>query len=147
MKKGFFDFENDDGYDFLKKLRINNEEINAFFYLHGICHEFALGLCETFNYNIVLWINYDEDINSNVLIHAFNTFKYKGKQYYIDIRGITDNIDDITDGFDYFEEVNNLSGCNMKEAISILKELGLKTDINSYFYEVINTYKTYYEFK
>ena len=98
MKKGFFDFENDDGYDFLKKLKINNEEINAFFYLHGICHEFALGLCETFNYNIVLWINYDEDINSNVLIHAFNTFKYKGNQYYIDIRGITDNIDDITDG-------------------------------------------------
>lgn len=144
MKKGFFNFENEEGYDFLNTLNVNNKEIDALYYLYGFCHEFALALNEILGYEIVLWINYDEEINSNVLIHAFNTFEYEGKKYYADVRGITDSLDDITNGFDYYEELVEIFGHNNKEAKDILHKLRLNTGINDEIYEIINTYKTYY---
>lgn len=144
MKKGFFNFENEEGYDFLNTLNVNNKEIDALYYLYGFCHEFALALNEIMSYKIVLWINYDEEINSNVLIHAFNTFEYEGKKYYADVRGITDSLDDITNGFDYYKELVEIFGHNNKEAKDILHKLRLNTDINDEIYEIINTYKTYY---
>lgn len=144
MKKGFFNFENEEGYDFLNTLNVNNKEIDALYYLHGLCHEFALALNEILGYEIVLWINYDEEINSNALVHAFNTFEYEGKKYYADVRGITDSLDDITNGFDYYEELVEIFGHNNKEAKDILHKLGLNTDINDEVYEIIKAYKTHY---
>lgn len=144
MKKGFFEIENEEGYDFLENLRSNNKEINALYYLHGICHEFSLALNEIFGYDIVLWVNYDEEIEGNILIHSFNIFGHEGKTYYADVRGITDNIENITEGFDYLEEIESPFGYNNEVAKSILKEIGLSTEIDRDIYEVINSYKSYY---
>lgn len=145
MKNGFFTISSEDDYDFLETLNVNNKIINAFYYLHGICHEFALALNEIFGYDIVLWINFDEDIHSNALVHAFNTFTYNGKQYYVDVRGITDDLNDIIDEFDYYEDLIDVIGHNKKDSQNILKELGLNTEINDDIYKTINAYKTYYQ--
>lgn len=148
MKKGFFNLEDEDeGYDFLETLNINNKEIDALYYLHGICHEFSLALNKIFGYDIVLWTNYDEDVKSYVLVHAFNMFQYKGKQYYADIRGITDNLEDIINEFDYSEEILDPCGCNSKEAKRIFKKLGSDTNISNDTYEIINAYKSYYQLR
>ena len=145
MKKGFFNLENEDAYDFFETLSVHNKEIDALYYLHGLCHQFALALNEIFEYNIVLWINYDEDIESDALVHAFNMFEYEGKQYYADVRGVTDNLKDIIGEFDYSEEIVAPFGYNNKKAKVILKNLGLSTDVSYHIYEVINNYKSYYQ--
>ena len=145
MKKGFFTITNEEGYDFLETLLVNNKKMDALYYLHGACHQFALALNQTLGYEIVLWINYDEDIECNKLIHAFNTFKYRGNRYYVDVRGVTDNLKDITDEFDYFEEMNDPISYNNKKAKNILKELKLSTNVSSDVYRLINVYKANYQ--
>ncbi|MDF2880234.1 MAG: hypothetical protein K0R54_791 [Clostridiaceae bacterium] len=145
MRKGFFNLKNNEGYNFLETLNVNNEIIDAFYMLHGICHEFALAINEVYGYNIVFWVNYDEEIETNVLIHAFNVFKYKDKQYFVDIRGVTDNLEDIINEFDYFEEISEPVEYNNKNAKKVLKKLGLNIDVNKDIYEVIKYYKSYYQ--
>ena len=65
-------------------------------YLHGHCDEWVLE-----NYQEgdipVIWNEYNEDMGKVVLIHCY--IIRNGK--YLDIRGETDDIEDIEDGFDY----------------------------------------------
>ncbi|MGU8835472.1 hypothetical protein ACV3UL_14415 [Clostridium perfringens] len=145
MKKGFFTIDNEEGYDFLENLLVGNKEMDALYYLHGLCHEFALALNETLGYEIVLWVNYDEDISCNKLVHAFNTFEHKGTHYYVDVRGITDNIKDIIDEFDYFDNFVSPVSHNLKRAKNILKELNLNISVSNDVYKLINVYKTNYQ--
>lgn len=69
--------------------------------LHGICHYLALALAEKYNYKIILWLDYDLEIEKDVLIHAFNITN-EGK--FIDYNGITNNIENIIGEFDYNEK-------------------------------------------
>ena len=68
-------------------------------YLHGACDEWVLA-----NYKEgdipVIWSDYDEEMGKVVLIHCF--LIRDGK--YLDVRGETESIEDIEDGFDYWSE-------------------------------------------
>ncbi len=78
------------------------EEINdpespyedASIFLHGSCNLFAFTLQRKYGYN---GINLQLPKNSNA--HYFCKSKYNGKTFYIDVRGITTNLNEIISEF------------------------------------------------
>ena len=99
-------------------------EDKAFYYLHGLYENFALALNEKYGYDIEFMMSYDEEIEHDVLDHAFCKTNIDGKDYFIDIRGITDNIDDILDGFDYFDVLENtFMIMDREQALNFLEDL------------------------
>lgn len=74
-------------------------------YLHGKCDEWVLKNFKEGDV-IIVWNEYDYEREAHVLIHCF--IKRDGS--YVDVRGITDNIEEIKDGFDYSED-NDLYEC------------------------------------
>lgn len=145
MKKGFFNFEGEEGYDFLESIVANNKTICAFDFLHGKCEKFALALNEIFGYKIILWTNYDYDLKTNVLIHAFNVFEHNGKTYYADIRGVTDDLNEITNGYDYSQELIEPCCYDNEGAKQILIKLGISTQKDDDAFKIINYYESYYK--
>lgn len=142
MNKVFFKIKNQS--DFLSTLQLANRTIDANNYLHNLSYEFALALSEVFDYYIVLWIVYDCEKKENILVHAFNVFYYKDREYYVDVRGVTDNINDILNGFNSYRKIDNPIIYNSKQAKGILKKLNLDTDISDMIYKVIEYYKSNY---
>lgn len=96
---------------------------------HGRCEHFALTLAERYGYKVMIWMDGDGEGNS-FFTHAFNTTEIDGRTVYIDIRGVTDNWDDITDGFDYWEhlEPDCVGALTLKEAEAAMDELGIVHD-------------------
>ena len=66
------------------------------YYLHGNCDTWVLE-----NYQAgdipVIWNEFDEDIGKVCIIHCY----ILRNGYYVDVRGKTDNIEDVIEGFDY----------------------------------------------
>lgn len=141
MIKGFYNSE--ENYDFLYNVPVNNININAHKYLHGNCHEFSISLNKKFGYPIVLWIEFNDEIEEDILVHAFNVINHNSKTYFVDIRGITDDINILTNEFDYCEDVviNELS---LMDSINILKEIGVQIGDLSECEYIIEHYKDYY---
>lgn len=138
MKKGFFgEYE-----DLLGRLNINNNCLDVTQYLYGRCDEFALALNKMFGYAIILWLDYIE--KKEVLVHAFNVLEKEGKRYYVDVRGITDNIEDITSSFDYYEDPE-FKEYSLDESQKILSNI-LNTDIliSDEIFDIINIYADNY---
>lgn len=113
-------------------------------YLHGDCHTLALTLSELLNYKIILLIEYDDDIKTNALVHAFNVTNVSSQTYYIDARGVTKNIDDILNSFDMWDEPD-IYHWNYGEAYQILQSMGINYNnsefLNKYLLKNINKYK------
>lgn len=70
--------------------------------LHGYCDNFAVLLHNEFGYDINLVRNKDSG-----LIHAYCTTEKDGETLYIDIRGITDSIDEFFGEFEDFFDYND----------------------------------------
>lgn len=138
MNKGFFNEKE----DLLEKLNIDNSHIDVMQYLHGKCDEFALALNKALGYKIVIWTDYIDD--EPVLVHAFNSIECEDKLYYIDVRGITDNLDDITSSFDYCEdpELKHLSYNEAKEILSGILDMDI--EISAEIHKIIHTYAANY---
>lgn len=141
MIKGFYNDSED--YDFLNNLTIKNTKINAFKYLHGDCHEFSIALNKLFGYPIVLWTEFDENIEENVLIHAFNIIKQDSNIYFVDIRDITDDINILTNGFDYCDDII-ITELSLLDSLHTLKEMNIPINNLSDCLNIINSYKNYY---
>jgi hypothetical protein len=93
----------------------DNEKIN---YLHGYCDEWVLE-----NYQEgdipVIWNEFNEEIGKVTLIHCY--IIRNGK--YLDIRGKTDNIEDVKEGFDYWRD-NDFYHCkDLKEYKRMIRKI------------------------
>lgn len=131
-------------YDFLEDISINNKSYNLLKYLHGYCDNFAVYMAKRFGYNICLWTQYDYDIEKIALVHAFNSCVVNEKTYYIDIRGVTSNIENIYSDFEDFCDEDNIcmqSFSNIEEAKKSLESILLlpKYKINSEQYVEMQT--------
>lgn len=139
--KGFYN--KDEDYDFLSTLIINNKQFNALKYLHGNCHEFSIALYKEFGYPIVLWTEYDEHIDEMILIHAFNIIQQDNNIYYADIRGITNDLNTLTSGFDYFDDIS-INIRNIDNTLDILHRLRIEIQDLNTPKTIIQKYKEYY---
>lgn len=112
IRKGFWDLI--PNYDFSEMIK-NDRKYNCNKFLHGFCDIFALklfDLCKNCKISIVK-TKYE-------LVHSFITFQVDGIKYYMDVRGITSNIDEFFEEFEdyfdyqgyfyYYDEFNNDDG-------------------------------------
>ena len=122
MRTGYFLTGNDDVLKVKNKKYAELEETvddasshyeYASIFLHGSCQLFAFELHNRYGYEGV-----NLQVPGNVDRHFFCTTIVNGKDVYIDVRGITDNLDDLIDEFiddDYeiveydFSDEQNLS--------------------------------------
>lgn len=141
MMKGFYN--NDENYDFLNNIIINNHCMNAHKYLHGNCHEFSIALNNKFGYPIILWIEFNDEIEGEILVHAFNIIKHDSKVYFVDVRGITDDINMLTNEFDFSEDVN-INELSLEDTLNILKRMNIPVDSLNECELIIDNYKNYY---
>ena len=141
MIKGFYNSE--ENYDFLYDVPVNNININAHKYLHGNCHEFSISLNKKFGYPIVLWIEFNDEIEEDILVHAFNIVRNDSRIYFVDIRGITDDINMLANEFNYSEDVN-INELSLKDALNILKRMNIPVDSLNECELIIDNYKNYY---
>ena len=139
--KGFYNEE--ENYDFLSTLTIKNKNLNALEYLHGNCQDFSIALYEEFGYPTVLWTEYDDSIENMVLIHAFNVIKQDNDIFYVDIRGITNDLNTLTSGFDYSEDIS-VDMKNISHTLNTLKKLGIKVGNINIPKKIIQSYKEHY---
>lgn len=116
---------NDNSIDF--EFMENYDGIDLYLYLHGICYVFALYLHNKYGYPIVCF--YD-DIG---LIHVFCKKQINGKDYYIDIRGITDDAEEFFDEFSDWMDYQNLD-----DSI-IIKEFNNSEDYLSFLKRFVST--------
>jgi len=80
---------NSEDYNFLEEITIKNFSLLDF--LHGYCNYFSLALHNTYGYEVMNLYNYDK-----TLIHSFCIYKNN----YIDIRGITSNLNEFLIDFE-----------------------------------------------
>lgn len=141
MIKGFYNSE--ENYDFLYNVSVNNININAHKYLHGNCHEFSISLNKKFGYPIVLWIEFNDEIEEDILVHAFNIVRDDSRIYFVDIRGITDDINMLTNEFNYSEDVNT-NELSLEDTLNVLNQMEIPVGNLSECKDIINNYKDYY---
>lgn len=115
--------DRDKEYDFgqLENVCVESDIFDLFKYLHGFCDDFALFFSCKYDIEICLLEGYDEETNQKYLIHAFNCFECNGAECYMDIRGITDDIERILLDFD--DEVDEIvfkTKLSYKECIKYL---------------------------
>ena len=68
------------------------------YFLHGNCHQWCINNFKSGD-EIIALVEYDEDIEKDALLHSF--IKRNGQ--FCDVRGCTNNFDNILDIFDYGE--------------------------------------------
>ena len=73
---------------------------NAFRFLHGFCDEFAAMLSDVYGYEIEAVRHFDEDGFGGKLIHAYCVSEIAGEKAYIDIRGITTDVEKFFEAFE-----------------------------------------------
>lgn len=144
MIKGFYNYNED--YDFLNNIMVDGNSTNIYKYLHGYCHEFSIALNKKFGYPIALWIEYDCEIEENVLVHAFNIVKDTSKTYFIDVRGVTDDIKTLIGEFDYYSDII-INEFSLEDALKILKQMYIPVNNPSECKAVIENYINNYIIK
>lgn len=118
-------YYNKDVGDFLGNVTVDGESFDPASFLHGNCHTFAIALAEKLKCRVGLWTEYDEDMECEVLVHAFAIETVNGITSYIDVRGRFYEFYDIVDGFDYIEEPTFVE-LSIKDAILKLKKLNIE---------------------
>ena len=69
-------------------------------FLHGWCNYFAFAWAMRFGEKVIVVRDYE----SKHLIHCYGTYKKEGKFYYVDIRGITNDENELLDEFEIVPE-------------------------------------------
>ena len=87
-------------YDFLKTILIEDEWFDLYQFLHGYCDEFAYYQAMKQGYSMVVWYQLNEITQCFELIHVFNQFERDGVTHYMDIRGVTTEINQILEDFE-----------------------------------------------
>jgi len=72
-------------------------------FMHGHCHYLALGMAEEYGSKIGLWLDYDEYLQKDVLVHAFSVI---GDSLYFDAEGCFIDLRERIDEFEYNNEPN-----------------------------------------
>ena len=98
IKTGFYnmkshklqDVNNPNYKDCVFKNGDDNVYEDADIFLHGACQLFALALHKKFGYDA-----YKLETPDNSFAHCFCKYNYKGINFFIDVRGITSNINDV----------------------------------------------------
>jgi hypothetical protein len=78
--------------DWEERAELNGDDA----YLHGNCEEWVLDHYQHGDIPVI-WNHFDESVGKVCLIHCF----IKRENKYVDVRGETDDIEDIEEGFDY----------------------------------------------
>ena len=97
--KGYYPqiFNNPNNSDCLMEEFEDSPE-SAYSFLHGYCSFFALALAKKFKYEIhVLWVK--EELTS-YFCHAYCSFVYHGDTFFVDIRGITNDFNEMLEEFE-----------------------------------------------
>ena len=116
-------------YGFLENIIIGENKYDLMKYLHGYCDRFAIGLASFFGYGIKMMFGYDYELDREFLIHSFGFILIRDKMYYIDVRGVTDSLDDIKTDFEDWDELSNVEFHNLDEAKDYLESfLGVSYD-------------------
>lgn len=133
------DFEKTNLDDFVDCI---NSYYDASVFLKGSCQLFALGLHEKYGYET---LNLRTELNPNA--HYFCKTNYMGKEVYIDVRGVTENLNDVVSPFVYGKQYQIIT-YNFEDEQVLSKEdkYGLefaKRIINaySYFYNINELFK------
>lgn len=74
-------------------------------YLHGSCHLFAIKISQLYGFPLHLLVDFDEDIQSPVLVHAYNI---TNDNQAIDVRGSFD-FSDLSQKSAFFGEFEELT--------------------------------------
>lgn len=119
LKNEFSNEDEDITFEFLENTNesFDNDKlsvIDLFKYLHGYCDEFAMLLNKVFHYQIEI------SFNCGNIIHAY----CKHGDYYIDVRGITNDKDLFFSEFkdDLNKETHRECFFNVKEAYQYIKD-------------------------
>ena len=102
IKTGFYnmknqklqDINNPNYKDYIFKNGEDNVYEDANIFLHGSCQLFALALHKKFGYDA-----YKLETHDNSFAHCFCKSNYKGIDFFIDVRGITSDINDVISEF------------------------------------------------
>ncbi len=96
MYNGFWkELDENVEWNFLEDALKTNTGDTPYDFLHGACNIFAQYLNETYGYRVEML--YEEP---GQLIHAYCVYESpSGKFYYIDVRGITDRLEDMMQEF------------------------------------------------
>lgn len=87
-------------FNFMENIHINNLCLLDF--LHGFCNIFALCLHNIYHYEIMNVYNYDKS-----LIHSFCIYHKNNKRYFIDIRGITTDLNEFLIDFENWIDIDD----------------------------------------
>lgn len=81
-----------DYFTFMENIETGFSDVlgtNLYMYIHGYCDSFACALNEIYGYDIFAVI----DSETKKLIHAYCGAVVDGKSCFVDVRGVTDDID------------------------------------------------------
>ena len=87
-------------------------------YLHGHCDEWVLENYQNGD-TAVIWNEWNEELNKVCLIHCY--IIRNGK--YLDVRGETENIEDVKEGFDYWNDNATYYCKNIEEYKMMIRKI------------------------
>lgn len=90
-------------------------------FMHGYCHYLALGMADEYSSKIALWIDFDEYLQKDVLVHAFSVI---GDSLFYDNEGFFTDISERIDEFEY-NYGPNIVIVTKDKAKKILRKMGI----------------------
>lgn len=90
-------------------------------FMHGYCHYLALGMADEYGSKIALWIDFDEFLQKDVLVHAFSVI---GDSLFYDDEGFFTDISERIDEFEY-NYGPNIVIVTKDKAKKILRKMGI----------------------
>lgn len=96
------------------------ESSPKYIYLHGKCHEFALNYSEPTD-KFCVWTCYSDELERVTLLHCFII----RENYFIDIRGVTDNKQAVYEGFEDWDISQEIIFENKQRLIDFLIRFGV----------------------
>ena len=117
---------------------------DAWIFLHGSCHLFALALHKEFGYEVYEIRDYDDYMR-----HVFCKATYRGQDVYIDVRGVTTDFSECMSDFQnmfynsFYYGVYRIVARNLEEDM----KLGDEGDMTGYLFaqSIIKKYRNFYD--
>ena len=117
---------------------------DAWIFLHGSCHLFALALHKEFGYEVYEIRDYDDYMR-----HVFCKATYRGQDVYIDVRGVTNDFSECMSDFQnmfynsFYYGVYRIVARNLEEDM----KLGDEGDMTGYLFaqSIIKKYRNFYD--
>lgn len=90
-------------------------------FMHGYCHYLALGMADEYGSKVALWLDFDEEMEREVLVHAFSVI---GDSLFFDADGVFTDLSERIDEFEYNYDPNIVI-VSKDEAKKIFKKMKL----------------------